>query len=271
MSIKRKRIFLAIKIIIIMYCGGGISLYYLQNTFLFHPKKLPADHAFNFTIPFKEFNIPVNKTDTISMIKFFPADSVSKGVVLYFHGNMENVEYYGRFVNDLTKYGYEVWMPDYPGYGKSTGERNEKKLYDEAWLVQKLAMNNFHSNNIIIYGKSLGTGIAAYAAAVSKCKQLILETPYYSITDMFRHYAWMYPVSLMVKYKIPTGEFLDDVKVPVTIFHGTDDKIIPYSCAEKLKKKMKQGDIFITIPGAAHHNIATYDVYKHTMDSLMRN
>ena len=247
MSINRKRIFFWVKIVVIMYCGAGITLYYMQDTFLFHPKKLESDHVFNFKTPFKEFNIPVNKTDTISMIKFFPADSIPKGLVIYFHGNMGNVEYYGPFANEFTKYGYEVWMPDYPGYGKSTGERNEKKLYDEAWLVQKLAMNSYHSNNIIIYGKSLGTGIAAYTASVSKCRQLVLETPYYSITDMFAHYAWMYPVSLMVKYKIPTGQFLEDVKAPVIIFHGTADKIIPYSCAEKLKSSMKAGDQFVTI------------------------
>lgn len=270
MSISKKRIFLLVKIVIIMYCGGGIALYYLQDTFLFHPKKLEADHVFKFKTAYKEFQIPVNKTDTISMIKFLPADSVPRGLVIYFHGNMENVEYYEPFANQFTKYGYEVWMPDYPGYGKSTGERNEKKLYDEAWIVQKLAMNTYHSDSIIIYGKSLGTGIAAYTASVSKCRQLVLETPYFSITDMFAHYAWMYPVSLMVKYKIPTWQYLEDVKAPVIIFHGTADKIIPYSCAEKLKRTMKKGDQFITIKDANHHNIDEYDVYKNFMDSLLR-
>ncbi|MFT3910142.1 MAG: alpha/beta fold hydrolase [Ferruginibacter sp.] len=270
MSISKKRIFLFVKIMIIMYCGGGIALYYLQETFIFHPKKLPADHAFNFDIPFKEVQIPVNKTDTISMVKFFPADSVPKALIVFYHGNMENVEYYERFVPAFTKYGYEVWVPDYPGYGKSTGERTEKKLYDDAWLVQKFAMSKFHSDSIIIYGKSLGTGIAAYAASVSKCKELILETPYYSITNLFNHYAFVFPVSLMIKYKIPTWKFLEDVKVPVTFFHGTDDKIIPYSCAEKLKGSMKAGDKFFTIPGGLHNDLAEKEVYRHVMDSLLR-
>lgn len=270
MITNRKRIFFWLKIVIIMYCGGGIALYYLQDTFLFHPKSLPPAHEFNFKTAFTEFRIPVNKTDTISMIKFFPKQgTLKRGLVIYFHGNMENAEYYGSFTNEFTKYGYEVWMPDYPGYGKTTGERNEKKMYDHAWLVQKLAMNNYRSDSIIIYGKSLGTGIAAYTASISKCRLLVLETPYYSITDLFAHYAWMYPVSLMVKYKIPTWQFLEDVKAPVIIFHGTDDKIIPYSCAEKLKKSMKAGDRFVTIENAKHNDIADYDVYKKIMDSLL--
>lgn len=270
MAIKRKKIFLWIKILIIIYCGGGISLYYLQTTFLFHPEKLEQDHTFQFDIPFKEINIPVNKTDTINLVKFLPADSIPKGVVLYFHGNMKNVQYYGVFAKALTKYGYEVWMPDYPGYGKSTGERTEKKLYDQAWLVQKLAERSFKDSQIVIYGKSLGTGIAAYAASVSNCRQLILETPYYSVTDMFSHYAWMYPVSLMIKFKIPTWKFLEEVKAPVIMFHGTDDKIIPYSCAAKLKKSLKKEDRFITVEGGEHNDIGEAEVYKHTMDSLMK-
>ncbi|MEO7523728.1 MAG: alpha/beta fold hydrolase [Ferruginibacter sp.] len=269
MSINKKRIFFWVKIFVIIYCGGGISLYYLQETFLFHPKKLSADHVFDFKIPFKEVQIPVNKTDTISLVKFFPTGSVSKGVLVYYHGNMENVEYYEHFVSAFTRYGYEVWMPDYPGYGKSTGDRTEKKMYDEAWLVQRMAMNMFHSDSITIYGKSLGTGIAAYAASASRCKQLILETPYYSITNLFNHYAFMYPVSMMIKYKIPTWQFLEDVKVPVTIFHGTNDKIIPYSCAEKLQGSMKPGDQFITIPGGSHNDLTNFESYQHVMDSLL--
>lgn len=270
MKANRKRIFFWIKLIVIIYCAIGIALYYLQDKFLFHPEKLPADHVFNFDIPFKELSIPVNKTDTISIVKFLPADSVPKGIIVYFHGNMHNVEYYKAFMPALTKYGYEVWIPDYPGYGKTTGERNEKRLYDDAEQVQKLAMTKYHSDSIIIYGKSLGTGIAAYTASVSKCKRLILETPYYSITDLFAHYAFMYPTAAMGNYKIPTGTFLEDVKEPVVIFHGTNDDIIPYSCAEKLKKKLKSGDLFITVDGGHHNDIAKSKSYNQVMDSLMQ-
>ena len=268
MKINKRRISFWAKIIVITYCSIGIALYYLQDKFLFHPKKLSADHVFNFKIPFTEIQIPVNKSDTISMVKFPPSGPV-KGLIVYYHGNLDNVERYEPFVPLFTKKGYEVWMPDYPGYGKSTGERNEKKLYDQAWQVQKMAMGKYHSDSIFIYGKSLGTGIAAYAASASKCKQLILETPYYSINDLFAHYAFMYPTSMMGNYKIPTWQFLKDVKVPVTIFHGTKDDIIPYSSAKKLKTSLKEADRFITIEGGKHNNLATTEIYRQVMDSLL--
>ena len=80
------------------------------------------------------------------MIKFFPADSVRKGVVVYYHGNKENIERYAKFANNFTKHGYEVWMEDYPGFGKTTGERTEKKMYEQALQVQKMAVLLFMEN-----------------------------------------------------------------------------------------------------------------------------
>ena len=265
---KKKRIFFILKLVIIIYCSIGIALYYFQDKLLFHPKSLQADHKFSFKIPFTEINIPVNETDTINMVKFLPAVT-PKGLVLYFHGNMENVEHYEYCVPAFTDKGYEVWMPDYPGFGKSTGVRNEKKLYDLAWLVKKMAMTKYHSDSIIIYGKSLGTGIAAYAASGSNCKELILETPYYSIPDLFHHYAFIYPTSAMANYQIPTWKFLEDVKAPVIIFHGDADRTIPYSCAEKLKKSLKPTDRFFTIENGGHNNLAKTSLYKKVMDSLL--
>lgn len=265
----KRKILLIIKIMVISYCTIGIVLYYFQEKILFHPKKLPVDHTFNFNTAFEEVQIPINKTDTISMVKFFTPDSVAKGVVLYFHGNMENVEHYGSYVSVFTRNGYEVWMPDYPGFGKSTGERNEKKMYELAWLVQKMAVSKYDPNRIVIYGKSLGTGFAAYAASVLSSKQLILETPYYSIPDMFDHYAFIYPTTAMCTYKIPTWKFLQEVKSPVTIFHGTKDDVIDIGSAEKLKPFLKPADQFIIIKDGKHNDLTGYEIYQRAMDSLL--
>jgi uncharacterized protein len=265
----RRKIFRWIKFIIIIYCGIGIALYYLQEKFLFHPVKLAADHKYEFKVPFEEVNIPFNSTDTINMIKFFPKDSVRRGVVLYFHGNKENIGRYAKFADAFTRHGYEVWMEDYPGFGKSTGERTEKKLYEQALQIQKMAAGKYGKDSIILYGKSFGTGIASYVAAETNCKKLILETPYYSIPSLFSCYAPIYPTTAMSTYKIPTYKFLQDVKCPVSIFHGTNDGVIPYRCAKKLKAVLKPGDEFITIKKGTHQNLAEFELYRNKLDSLL--
>ena len=77
---KRKILFRWLKIIILIYSIIGISLYYLQETFLFHPEKLAANHIYHFNFPFEEVNIPFNEKDTVNMVKFFPGDSVRKAI-----------------------------------------------------------------------------------------------------------------------------------------------------------------------------------------------
>ena len=265
----RKIIFRWLKIIILLYSSIGIALYYVQEKFLFHPEKLSAAYVYHFNVPFEELNIPFNDTDTLNMIKFFPADSVRRGVVVYYHGNKENIERYAKFAGNFTKHGYEVWMEDYPGFGKSTGERTEKKMYQQALQIQKMAAAKYGKDSIIIYGKSFGTGIAAYVASESDNKRLILETPYYSIPSLFSCYAPIYPTSKMSTYKIPLNEFLADVKYPITIFHGTDDGVIPYRNAARLKKIVKPTDEFITIEKGTHQNLNGFTLMQQKLDSLL--
>src|SRR4051812_42782780 len=118
MRFNKKKIFRWLKLAALIYASIGLGLYAFQEEFLFHPKKLSRDHVFKFDQPFEEANIPFNENDTINMVKFFPKDSLRKGIVIYYHGNMENIEHYASFVKPFTKAGYEVWMEDYPGFGK---------------------------------------------------------------------------------------------------------------------------------------------------------
>jgi len=268
-GLTKRKLFRWVKVIVLLYSIIGIALFYLQDYILFKPETHTKDYVFKFNTPFRELSIPFNETDTMSMVQFFPTDSVRKGVVLYFHGNKQNIERYAKFAAAFTKNGYEVWMEDYPGYGKSTGVRTEQKILYQALQIHQMALAKYGADSIILYGKSFGTGVAAYVASQTNCKRLILETPYYSIPDVFAAYAFIYPTKRMITYKIPTNEYLQNVNYPITIFHGTNDWVIPYRRASKLKNVLKSTDEFITIEGGTHHNLATFNVYKRKLDSLL--
>ena len=265
----KQKLFRWTRIIIFIYGSAGIALYYLQGKLLLRNTPLSADYQFKFNVPFREVNIPLNATDNLNLVQFLPADSARKGVVLYFHGNRENINHYAAYAINFTKHDYGVWMVDYPGYGKTTGKFTEENVYMQAREIYKLANTKFGADSIIVYGKSLGSGIAAWLASRKTCKRLILETPYYSIPDLFSHYAPIYPVESLSKFKFPTGEYLKDVKVPVTIFHGTDDWIIPYSHAAKLKQVLKPGDEFITIDKGSHNNLNDFPLFHKKLDSIL--
>ena len=256
------------QITVLVYIMIGIALYLLQDKFIFHPEKLHADYQYKFDIPFQQVDLPVNDEKMLSIVQFTVPDSIRKGIVLYFHGNRKNINRYAPYATNFTRNGYEVWMMDYPGYGKSTGKRTEKILYEDALLFYKMAISKVSAEHIILYGKSLGTGIAAQLASVRDCKRLILETPYYSMDALAKHYFFIYPVMPMTKYALPTNEHLKYIKAPISIFHGTNDGVIPYKQAKKLAAE-KAGTEFITLEKGKHNNLPEFPLYQQKLDSLL--
>ncbi|NML20772.1 alpha/beta hydrolase [Pseudoflavitalea sp. G-6-1-2] len=266
----RKKIIRWIKILVLVYCVIGILIYGLQDYFMFHPLALEKTYKYKFDSPYREVNLPFSADVNINVIQFTTKDSVPKGVVLYFHGNGHNIGAYAQNAPVFTRNGYEVWMLDYPGFGKSTGTFSEQKLYDWALLLYKLARAKYSKDSIILYGRSMGSGIAAWLGAKRDCNRLILETPYYSLPSIWSSRLPIYPMDRMIKYKLPTWEYLKEVTAPVVIFHGTSDGVIPYRNASKLKPSLKTGDEFVTIEDGGHNDLPKFPLYQQKMDSLLK-
>ena len=264
-----RKINTGLKIAVVVYIVCGIGLYFFQERILFHPRELPDTYQFNFQAPFKEINVPVNAEKNLSIVQFTVPDSVCKGVVLYFHGNRMNIERYAPFAINFTRNHYEVWMIDYPGFGKSRGKRTEQIMYDDAITFYKMARARFSKNNIIIYGKSIGTGVAAQLASVRDCKRVILETPYYSIDALMKHYALVYPVSWLTKYHFPIFSYFKKIEVPITLLHGNKDEVIPYKQAERLANE-NPGVELVTIDKGKHNNLNDFPTFHQRLDELLQ-
>lgn len=262
-----RKLAVAFLVTIGVYLLCGIIIYLMQEKILFHPKPLPAKHPFTFDQPFREINVPWGK-DNLSIIQFKPEDE-PKGIVLFYHGNMENAEHYRKYPPFFLKHDYEVWMIDYPGFGKTTGRRSEKIMYAQALKMYEVASKEKKTDNIVIYGKSIGTGVASYVAANRPCRQLTLETPYYSISSLAREYFPIYPVNWMVRYSFPNHYFLQKVKAAVTLVHGTKDEVVPYGHSVKLKKENMKINL-LTIENGKHNNLSEFDAFRSGLDSLLR-
>jgi uncharacterized protein len=256
--------------LIALYVLAGAALYFFQKKLIFHPATLASDYVFKYDGPFQEMNLRLNDKETLDAVLFKPVDTPARGIVLFFHGNGRNISFLERKTTSFTKRGYEVLMMDYPGYGKSTGPLTEAAIYADALQLYGLARSRFHADSIILCGHSLGTGVAAQLATVRDCKDVILEAPYYNLTDVAHYTAPIYPVSLMLEFHFPTNEYLPKIAAPVTILHGTDDNTVPFSSGKKLEKLLKPGDQFVTITGAGHNNLETYPAFQQTLDKLLR-
>ena len=281
-SSSRRRVWRWVKVILLLYCAGGIAVYYGQEKILFHPVPVERNTTYDFGgQPYTEINLPYDKETNLNIIEFkvrdrsVPAAGVvdsalpARGVVLYFPGNKKNITRYAPYAADFTARGYEVWMMDYPGFGKSTGIFSEQKLYDQALTLYKLARSRWQPSQIILYGKGLGTGVAAQLADIRDCRRLILESPYYSLVSVAGHYLPVYPWGRLLHYHFPTWSHLPAVTAPITIFEGSDDWATPYSNALRLKSLLKPGDEFVTIPGGGHNNLHDFPLFRQKLDSLM--
>lgn len=180
-------------------------------------------------------------------------------MVFYFKGNTRSIKGWAKFSQDFLSKECSFFIIDYPRFGKSTGDRTEQDFYSDGRQLMSLALKHYSSSDIILYGRSLGSGVSSKLATEFHVRKLILETPYYSIKSLFYAYYPFFPRFLFLfKYKFPVYKNVEEVQYPVVIFHGTRDRVIPYSESKKLKAMESTQLKFITIAGAKHGNLGDY-------------
>ncbi|MEM7371951.1 MAG: alpha/beta fold hydrolase [Bacteroidota bacterium] len=253
---------------------GLIGLYglaiILLNLFLgkmvFLPKKLASDYEFRFDFPFEELWLEGSEL-TINAL-FFPSQVQRKGLLIYLHGNADNLQRWGTYTIDFTSIGYDVIAIDYPGYGKSLDSPSEAKVYASAELAWSWAVSRYPAEKIIIYGRSLGSAPASYLSSQHKARMLILETPFYSIPDVLNRRNFFIPW-FNNDYHFPNYQFLEDSKNDAYIVQGTRDKIVPYASAVELKPFLTDDTRFKVIEGGGHRNLSTFDEYHHWLRRIL--
>jgi pimeloyl-ACP methyl ester carboxylesterase len=246
----------------------GASLYFLQEKLLFLPTELPQDYQYEFAHPFEEVFLTPEDDVSINAIHF--KTEKPKGVILYFHGNAGDLSRWGTISEVFVDKDYDVFIMDYRTYGKSKGKLSEQAFYTDAQYCYDYLLKYYSEEKITLYGRSLGTGISSFLASNNNPKQLILETPYYSVLDVAKHRFPILPVSSLLKYTFPSNEFIVDVKCPITMFLGTNEGIVPYASAEKLKAVApKDNTTFITIEGGSHNNLIEFDEYHKGIDKIL--
>lgn len=255
-------------VLLCIYIMVGSLLYFLQEKMMFFPTVLEQDYQYKFSQPFEELFLKTDEEAVINAIHFKVKNP--KGVILYFHGNAGDLSRWGFVAEYFVEKQYDVLIMDYRTYGKSTGKLSEQALYTDAEFFYNYLKERYNEDEITLFGRSLGTGIAAYLASKNKPKQLILETPYYSITDVAKSRFPIFPVEKLLKYRLPTFQYIQKVSCPITMFHGTEDVVVPYKSAKKLfKSAPKALTTFVTIDGGNHGDLSNYELYHRKIREVL--
>ncbi len=252
-------------VLAILYLLLVISTYFFQERLIFFPQKMPVNHTFEFCQEFEEFDLTTNDGAKLNAVHI-KQDS-ARGVVLYFHGNSGNISHLNHVANLVEQKGYNAILVDYRTYGKSTGELSEDALKKDAQLFYNHALTKYDEEDIILYGRSFGTGIASGLAASNSPRKLILESPFYSAVSLGQHRFPILPVDWLSEFRFPSNEYLQKVNCPIYIFHGTDDSVIPYEFAKKLYEDIPETTVkkLYTVEGGGHNYLQDFDVFKEGM------
>ena len=250
-------------------------LKYFQEKVVFLPVILPHDHTYDFENDFEEYLWDTPYEGKISALHFKIENP--KGVIAYFHGNADNLHRWGKIAVDFTKFGYDVLVMDYRGYGKSSGPRNEEYLYSDAQFFYDFAKENYGENKIIVYGRSLGGAFATKIAGENQPKMVILESTFYNLQDIVNR--WLPgkvtdKVSPKMTYHFLSNQNILKVKVPLYHFHGTKDSVVPLKSGKKLfevfeKEHPKIPKKFIEIKGGTHEDLIKYDEFIEEMKKIL--
>jgi len=241
----------------VIYGGGLAALFLLQRSFLFpiptRERIAPAAAGF----PEVEEHVLATADGEKIIVWHVPAKP-GRPVILYFHGNGDYLAgFFGRF-RDLIADGIGVVVPAYRGYSGSTGSPSEQGLLKDAAAAYAFATARYGAERIVVWGFSLGTGVAVALAAEQKTAKLILEAPFSSTADVAASLFWYMPVRLVMRDPFRSDERIAGVKVPLLVVHGTDDRAIPIRFGERLFALANEPKRFVRIPGGGHENLGNF-------------
>ncbi|MCG8489231.1 MAG: alpha/beta hydrolase [Chromatiales bacterium] len=254
---------------IILACSGYtfMCLYYYLNQvrIIFPATQIDVDTELNFTIDHQELYIDTPDGARLHGV-LFKAEN-PKGVILHFHGNAENMRSMQYAAEPFVYRNYSFLAMDYRSYGKSSGELTEENLFaDAALFLQYLKNSGWDSSEIILYGRSIGTGIAIQLASKSDLRGIILYAPFYSLTSLADYHFPLLPADLLLRFPMDSAGYLKAVESPVLILHGSSDRIIPLDQAESLSRIKGK---LIVLKNGQHNNLYGIERFWLEIDTFL--
>ena len=143
----------------------------------------------------------------------------------------------------------------YRGYGGSSGRPTEAGLVADATAVYDFALARYPAERIVLWGESLGTGVAVALAAEKPVARIILESPFTSAVDIAAQLYWFVPVRWLMKDQFRSDLRVGKIAVPVLVLHGERDTVVPIALGERLYALIDAPKRFVRFPGAGHNDL----------------
>ena len=236
-------------IIILCLLALNVLMYFQQPLMIFYPmtdvQQAPSDWGMGYE------DVTLNTTDDVQINGWYIPNHGSKQVLLFFHGNAGNISHRRDSIDIFHRLGLNVFIIDYRGYGKSLGKPDEQGLYLDAAAAWRFLTEEkgFTTNDIILFGRSLGGAVAARLASEVPARGVILESTFSSAKDFARSVFTILSRLVYIRYDFNVAEYIRRVNYPVLVLHSPDDEIMPFNLGEKVYQSAHQPKYFVKMKG----------------------
>ncbi len=272
MVYNRKMIILmkTITYVVIVYSSCVFLLYMFQRSILYVPDREKPDRRASNVIDMQE--VTIETKDGLELLAWFKEPVKGKGTIIYFHGNAGNIGTRGPRMRPFLDSGFGVLLISYRGYGGNLGKPSEQGLYKDARAgFEFLLTKNINVRDIIIFGESLGSGVATQMALEYPTKFLILQSPYTSMVNLGQEKYPIFPVRLFLKDRYDSIDKIRDITQNVLIFHGAQDLVVPFVMGQELYNAASDPKELFIVKEKDHVDIMDRSMASKIMQYLDQN
>ena len=238
------------------YLGLGALMYFAQRSLMYFPERLRTAPAAAGLAQAQE--VTLDTADGEKIITWHVPPRGDRPVVLYFHGNGGALRLRVDRFKRLTANGTGLIALSYRGYGGSTGSPSEAGLIADAETAYAFAAARMPPQRIVVFGESLGSGVAVALAATHRIGGLVLEAPFTSAADIGAAAYWFLPVRLLIKDPFRSDTRIGKVTAPLLVLHGARDGVVPIAQGERLFSLANEPKRFLPFAEGAHSDLDRY-------------
>tara|TARA_B100001057_G_scaffold163452_1_gene164095 strand:- start:399 stop:1217 length:819 start_codon:yes stop_codon:yes gene_type:complete len=229
----RKALLQLFLIIFFLYFLVLVFLYFYQRNLLYHPDENNYSED-KISVEIKK--VKIKTSDNIELLGWFhEKDLKNYKTLLFFHGNAGSLENRIHKLNHFQDMNINFLIIAWRGFSGNDGKPTEQGLYEDGKSAIKWLLNKgVDEKNLILYGESLGTGVASHLAQKKNYAGVILETPFTSMVDAAKTFYPYIPVSLLLKDKFENHKKIRNINSPILVLHGEIDQIVPFKMGKKI-------------------------------------
>lgn len=248
------------------YLGAALLLYVVQRSLIYLPETVRTPPAAAGFAAAQEVLLDTSDGERVIAWHVPPRDD--KPVILYFHGNGGSLRFRVARFRTLVADGTGLLALSYRGYGGSSGRPSEAGLLRDAAAAYAYATARYPVDLLVVWGESLGSGVAVALAAEQPVAKLVLEAPFTSIADVAARHVRIFPVRWLVTDQFRSDERIGRVKAPVLVLHGARDRVVPIDLGERLAALITAPRRFVRFPDASHEDLAAFGALDVARDFI---